>query len=56
MASVFQTPSPGKATRGGQAVTPMSGPQTPVQDREIAPGSVRHVPPPSSERQSGKAG
>ena len=53
MASVFQTPSPGKATRGGQAVTPMSGPQTPVQDREIAPGSVRHVPAPKEGQGEG---
>jgi hypothetical protein len=41
--SIFQTPSPGKATRTGQSVTPMSSHQDKPNIPDPMP-SIRHVP------------
>jgi hypothetical protein len=41
--SIFQTPSPGKATREGQAIGAVTGRKDPIPP--VDPGvSVRHVP------------
>lgn len=47
MRSIFQDPTKGPATRGGQAVGSLTGPkdQPPTADRGV---SVRHVPQPEA--------
>jgi hypothetical protein len=41
--SIFQTPSPGKATPGGQAVGSLTGRKDPPPTNDRMPG-VKHVP------------